>query len=116
MRSQTEKRKKVLCCLEAKTKISRDSSTDIRGGQNGDLLYKRKPKYTKNKVEINWIPSEFFLFFVFFFPLLFGHMLLTRFLAQEKRKSTERWRWGTGARKGAGQGGRVVKPQDYIQE
>lgn len=41
----------------------------------------------KNNLEIHWIPSGF-LFFCFF-SLLLGHMLLTRFLAQEKRKRVQ---------------------------
>lgn len=43
-------------------------------------------------------------------------MLLTRFSAQEERESTEQRTWGTGARKSAGPGGEVVKPQEYTQE
>lgn len=71
----------------------------------------------RKSLEIRRVPSGFRFFCLWFFsPLLLGHMLLTRFSAQEKRKSTEQWRWGTGARKSAGRGGKVVKPQDHTRE
>lgn len=54
---------------------------------------------------------------LFFSPLLLGHMLLTRFSAQEKRKEYRAMGMGTrSTRKSAGREGRVVKPQDHTQE
>lgn len=89
-----------------KTELSRDSGRH-RGGRREDASHKREPEHTEEESGDSPGPLRVsFFLFVVFSPLLLGHMLLTRFSAQEKRKSTEQWRWGTGARKSAGRGGK----------
>lgn len=48
----------------------------------------------RNNVESHWIPAGFCFFVFFFFPLLLGHMLLTRFSAREKGKEYRAMGWG----------------------
>lgn len=94
-----------------------ETAADTRGGRREDASHKREPEHTEEESGDPPGPLRVsFFLFVVFSPLLLGHMLLTRFSAQEKRKSTEQWRWGTGARKSAGRGGKVVKPQDHTRE
>lgn len=92
VRAQTEKRKNVLCCLE-KRQIPKDSSTDIRGGHMGSSHTKGSQDIPKIIWRVTGFPSLCFLFLFCFvvcvFPLLLGHMLLTRFSAQEKRKRVQ---------------------------
>lgn len=93
--------------LKEKTKIPKDSSTDIRGGHNGDLLYKRKPHIPKIIGDSLDSPLGLFVCFALFFPRFVRPHATNKILSTgEEKESTEQWVWGTGARKSAGQGGR----------
>lgn len=69
---------------------------------------------------VTGFPSLCFVFVLFccmcFSPFVRPHATNKILSTGKKKKGTEQWRWGTGARKSAGQEGKVVKPQDYIQE
>lgn len=103
--------------------MSGDSSTDIRGGHDGDLSYKRKPKYTHNYLEIHQIPSALLclcvcvcVYLKTFFPFVRPHAT-NKILSTGKKKRVQSNGDGDGrAGKVLDKEGEVVKPQDYIQE
>lgn len=83
--SQREKRKKNICFVLKKR--HRYPETAVQTSEvvtMGSCHTKGSQNIPKIIWRFNGFPSGF-LFFVFVFPLLLGHMLLTRFSAQEKR-------------------------------
>lgn len=91
--SQVEKRKKVLCCLDKKTKYPETAVQTSEVVRMGTYHTKGSQNTPKNNLEIHWIPSGF-LFFCVFFPFVRPHATNRILSTGKKKKSTEQWRWG----------------------